>query len=95
VTVAFRVTERGDTSAIRLARTSHHDLLDLLAKRCVTRWKYFPATRDGVRTEVEWMARIDFGKPGGPPDQAPPSEGGALRYVEVVPVPSPSAASQP
>jgi TonB family protein len=65
-TIAFRVTEYGRTTAIRLAQTSGHDLLDQLAKQCVTRWKYKPATRDGAPVEIEWTARIDFGTPGDP-----------------------------
>jgi TonB family protein len=64
--IAFRVAENGRTTAIRLAQTSGHDLLDLLAKQCVTRWKYKFATRGSAPVEVEWRARIDFGTPGNP-----------------------------
>ena len=68
-TVAFLVTEQGGTKDIRLAATSGHDLLNRLAKACVSHWKYKPAMRDTVPVETEWRARIDFGKPAEPSDR--------------------------
>jgi TonB family protein len=83
VMVAFLVTEQGATKDIRLAATSGHDLLDRLAKACVSHWKYKPALRGTVPIETEWRARIDFGKPGEPSDR-----------LEIVLVPGQSAAPQ-
>jgi protein TonB len=60
VELEFAVDAQGRVSDVRVLRASPERVFDNAAIRSVTRWRFRPATRDGVPTASRATARIDF-----------------------------------
>ncbi|WP_343897714.1 energy transducer TonB, partial [Craurococcus roseus] len=63
VTVLLRISQTGQVTEVDVVATSGHPALDDSARRTVQRWRFRPATRDGVpiagsiRTSVHFRLR--------------------------------------
>src|SRR5580765_3021963 len=57
-TLAFRITAAGKVKGITVKTSSGDKDLDDAATRCVARWLYKPARKNGVAVEIPWMANV-------------------------------------
>ena len=57
-TMSFLVGTDGNTSDIYVAKSSGDNDLDYAATRCVQRWHYLPAKKDGKPVSTAWKANI-------------------------------------
>lgn len=60
VTVQLRISEAGEVTAVEVIATSGHPALDDSARRAVRRWRFRPATRDGVAIPGSVRTAVHF-----------------------------------
>ena len=60
VTVLLRISENGEVIGVELVSGSGHPALDDSARRAVQRWRFRPATRDGVPVAGSIRTAIHF-----------------------------------
>ena len=60
VTVLLRISEAGQVMGVEVVNTSGHPALDESARRAVQRWRFRPATRDGVPVPGSIRTAIHF-----------------------------------
>jgi periplasmic protein TonB len=60
VTVLLRISEAGEVMEVELVNTSGHSALDESARRAVQRWRFRPATRNGVPIPGSIRTAIHF-----------------------------------
>lgn len=82
VELQFTVASDGSVKNIALAKSSGHDLLDQAASQCVARWRYNPATQNGVAVEMPWRVVVKFHIDNGPPMALRKLEWGEYRCID-------------
>lgn len=58
--LSFTITKNGSTTDVVVTRSSGNDIYDQTAVACIKRWRYAPATHDGVPVSFRWLARVGW-----------------------------------
>jgi protein TonB len=58
--LSFQVTTDGSVTGVSVAKSSGSQRLDDAAVSCAGRWRYKPATQDGVPVETNWQANVQW-----------------------------------
>jgi protein TonB len=58
--LSFTINTDGSVSGPSISKSSGFQRLDDASLNCVTRWKYKPATQDGVPVSTQWQANVQW-----------------------------------
>jgi TonB family protein len=68
--LAFRILTDGTVDAVKVLASSGSKRLDDAAVKCVARWHYRPAIKNGELAETDWKAAVTWKLPGSEPETA-------------------------